>query len=43
MMSMVIEIIEKSSINNRFYQNNVNTVVFQEFRINLSHINLYYW
>lgn len=39
---MVIEIIEKSSIN-RYYQNNVNTVVFQKLRINLSHINLYYW
>lgn len=40
-MSMVIAIIEKLSINIRYYQN-VNTVVFQEFRINLSHINLYY-
>lgn len=39
---MVIEIIEKT-INGRYYQNNVNTVVFQEFRINLSHINLYCW
>lgn len=37
---MVIEM-RNSSINNRYYQtieyqNNVNTVVFQDFRINLS-------
>lgn len=41
MVSVVIEITEKNNINKRYYQtieyqNNVNIIVFQDFRINLS-------